>query len=110
MSFAEFGVLYAILMATMVLSRCVPLFVLRGRELSAQVVAVLDLIPVAAFAALVANDLCQPAAWAAGDIWQALVPLIAAGGVVVLAKRTGSLIVCAIAGLVFYLVLGAVPL
>lgn len=110
MSFAEFGILYAILMATMVLSRCVPLFALRGRELSARVVAVLDLIPVAAFSALVANDLFQPATWASGSVWQALVPLIAAGGVVAIAKRTGSLIMCAVAGLVFYLVLGAIPL
>ncbi len=110
MSLAEFGILYAILMATMAFSRCVPLFALRGRELSAQVVAVLDLIPVAAFAALVANDLYQPAAWTTGNVWQALVPLIAAGGVVVLARRTGSLILCAVAGLVLYLVLGAIPL
>ncbi len=110
MTLAEFGILYAILMATMALSRCVPLFVLRGRELSARVVAILDLIPVAAFSALVANDLYQPAAWAAGNVWQALVPLIAAGGVVVIARRTGSLIICAVAGLVFYLVLGMIPL
>ncbi len=110
MSFSEFLLLYVILMTTMVLSRTVPLFALRGRELSPRLVAILDLIPVAAFAALVANDLMQPEAWATGNVWQALVPLIAAGGVVVVARKTGSLIGCAVAGLVFYVVLGAIPL
>ena len=110
MSLVEFFAIYAIVMATMVLCRCVPLFALRDRELSAQVVGVLDLIPVAAFAALVANDLFQPASWAEGPVWAAWVPLVAAAGVIVVARRTRSLIWCAVAGLVLYVALAALPL
>lgn len=109
MSWTDFLILYAILMTTMVLSRCVPLFVLRGRTLSQGVVDVLGLIPVAAFAALVANDLFQPALWTTQEIWPTLVPLIAGACVVVVAKRTGSLVGCALTGVALYFALGLLP-
>ncbi len=56
----ELLLVYGICIATMLICRCVPLFALKGRELPADVRMRLELIPPAAFAALVANDLFKP--------------------------------------------------
>ena len=55
MSVHESVVLCLSVLVTMLLCRCVPLFLLKGRELSPQAKEALNLIPPAAFAALVAN-------------------------------------------------------
>lgn len=99
MSWDDFLVFYGCVLAVILVCRCVPLFVLKGRELSPRVSEALGLIPPAAFAALVANDLFDPAA---GFAWQ---PLAAAALVVVVARRTGSLIWCALTGMAAYAVL-----
>ena len=52
---------YLCVLASILVCRCVPLFALKGRELSPRVSEALGLIPPAAFAALVANDLFDPA-------------------------------------------------
>ncbi len=110
MSAGTFLLIYAIVLSTMLVCRLVPLFALRSRELSPGVVEVLDLIPVAAFAALVANDLFQPAAWELGFTWQAAMPIVAALGVLWVARRTRSLLWCAAAGLALYVLLSLIPL
>lgn len=65
------------------------------------------LYPPAAFAALVANDLVNPGAFDAG-LWPALVPWIAATGVVAVAIKTKSMLWCCVSGIVFYIVLSLV--
>ncbi|HJA28811.1 MAG TPA: AzlD domain-containing protein [Candidatus Olsenella pullicola] len=102
MSREEFLVFYLSVLAVILACRCVPLFVLKGRELSSRVSEALGLIPVAAFAALVANDLFDPVAGVS-------VPaLLSAALVVAVARRTGSLIWCALTGMVAYALLGLV--
>ena len=96
MSSTDFLVFYACVLAVILACRCVPLLTLGGRELSPRVGEALSLIPPAAFAALVANDLFDPSA---GLSWR---PLLAAGLVVVVARRTGSLIWCALSGMAAY--------
>jgi branched-subunit amino acid transport protein len=59
---------------------------------------------VAAFSALVANDLFTPGMFAAG-LWPAAMPLVAAAVVVVVAWKTRSLVWCAVAGVVVYAIL-----
>ena len=96
MSTTDFLVFYGCVLAVILACRCVPLLALKGRELSPRVSEALGLIPPAAFAALVANDLFDPAV---GLSWQ---PLLAAALVVVVARRTGSLIWCALTGMAAY--------
>ena len=62
------------------------------------------LLPAAAFAALVANDLLTPGMFDAG-LWPAAAPLVAALVVVVVARLTKSLLWCAVAGVVAYALL-----
>ena len=87
---------YPCVLASILVCRCVPLFALKGRELSPRVSEALGLIPPAAFAALVANDLFDPASGFS------LPAVVSAGLVVLVARRTGSLIWCALAGMVAY--------
>lgn len=101
MSGASFWVFYAFALGSMLAFRCVPLFVLKGRELPPRVVEALGLIPPAAFAALVANDLFSPVAELS------VVPFLSAAAVVFVARKTGSLIWCALVGMGAYAVLGA---
>lgn len=108
MSTHEFLIVYIGVLSTMLLCRCVPLFVLKGRELSPKVSEALGLIPAAAFAALVANDLIQPAAFVANPI-AGLLPFVAAAVVLVVARKTGSLIWCAVVGMVAYAALLYLP-
>lgn len=101
MSTADFLVLWLSILAAMIVYRCVPIFVLKGRELSDRVSHAIGLIPAAAFAALVANDLVQPSTLVS-DPRVALLPLLAAGVVAFVAIKTRSLIWCALAGMVAY--------
>ncbi len=66
--------------------------------------AALGFIPPAAFAALVANDLYKPGMFDAG-FWPALLPFVAAAIVLVVAKKTKSLLWCAITGVISYALL-----
>lgn len=102
MSQGEFLVFYLCVLVVILACRCVPLLALKGRALSPRVSDALSLIPPAAFAALVANDLFDPVAGIS-------VPGVAAALVVaVVARRTGSLIWCALVGMAAYAALGLV--
>ena len=87
---------YLCVLASILVCRCAPLFALKGRELSPRVSEALGLIPPAAFAALVANDLFDPTSGFS------LPAVVAAGLVVLVARRTGSLIWCALTGMLAY--------
>ncbi|MCH3968184.1 MAG: AzlD domain-containing protein [Atopobiaceae bacterium] len=106
MSASELLGLYGCVLVVILACRCVPLLALRGRALSPRVSEALGLIPAAAFAALVANDLLTPGMFDAG-LWPAALPLVAAGIVVVVALRTRSLLWCAVVGVVAYMALMA---
>lgn len=80
------------------------MMLMKGRDLPENVTAALNLIPPAAFAALVANDLFKPDMFE-GGLSQGIVPLLAALIVVVVARKTHSLIACAVAGVVAYALL-----
>ena len=56
----DFAIVFATCLVTMLVCRCVPLFVLKGRQLPEGLARALGFIPPAAFAALVANDLLSP--------------------------------------------------
>ena len=102
MSPEEFLVFYVCVLAVILACRVVPLLFLKGRELPPRVGDALSLIPPAAFAALVANDLFDPAAGLS-------VPgLLAAALVVVVARKTGSLIWCALVGMAAFAALGLI--
>lgn len=103
----EFLVLWLSSWAAIAFFRIAPAFALRGRTLSPRITEALGYIPPAAFAALVANDLVNPGAFDAGR-WPALVPWIAATGVVAVAIKIKSMLLCCVSGIVFYIVLSLV--
>ena len=82
MSVNDFFIVFVAVAITMLACRVLPVFLLKGRQLPETVVRALNFIPPAAFAALVANDLFDPAKVTSGDVWSWLAPLIAAAFVV----------------------------
>lgn len=101
MTWTQFWIVLGCVALTMLVCRVVPLFVLKGRSLPEGVQHALGLIPPAAFAALVANDLLSPGMFAQG-LWPAAAPLVAAAAVVVVARLTKSLLWSAVVGVVAY--------
>lgn len=96
MSAEGFLTFYVCVLAVILACRCLPLLLLKGRGLSPRVNDAIGLIPPAAYAALVANDLFDPAAGLS-------VPGLVAGAfVVAVAVRTRSLVVCAVVGMAAY--------
>ncbi len=104
MSWEEFWIILATCGATMLICRVAPLFLLKGRDLPDGVIRALNLIPPAAFAALVANDILTPGMFSQG-IWPAAAIICASLIVVVVAVKTKSLIWCAVSGVASYAVL-----
>lgn len=104
MSWDEFWVIFITCSLTMLICRVVPLFLLKGRELPERVSRALNLIPPAAFAALVANDLLVPGMFSDG-LWPAAIPLIASCAVVVVAVKSRSLLLSAVTGVAAYALL-----
>ena len=104
MAWSTFWIITAVCAGSIFIFRTVPLLVLADRELPAGLQRALDFVPVCAFAALVANDLFSPDAFAAGP-WPALMPFVAAIPVVIVAVKTKSLAGCIIAGVAAYALL-----
>lgn len=104
MSWMDFAIITVAVALTMVVCRVVPVFALKGRELPAGAVHLLNLIPPAAFAALVANDLIMIESWEVG-LWPAMVPLISAALVFVVGFKTKSLVWCIVVGVASYALL-----
>ena len=101
MSIFDFLLVWLICLVTMLACRCIPIFVLKGRDLPENMRAALNLIPPAAFAARVANDLFSPS-MVEGGLAEGLVPLVSACVVVVVARQSKSLIWCALTGVFAY--------
>lgn len=107
MSRETFLGLWLALLAVMLTCRCLPLLLLRGKELPERVERALSLIPAAAFAALVANDLIQPDVYAASPA-AALPVALSSLAVLLVARKSGSLLWCAVTGMAAYALLGMV--
>ena len=101
MSMSSFLIIYLCCLVTMLLCRCVPLLALKGRTLPDNLVRALNLIPPAAFAALVANDLFSPGMFDAG-LWQGLMPLAAALLTMAVGYLRKSLVLCIVVGVGSY--------
>ena len=104
MSMSDFLLLYALVLASMLVCRCAPMFLLRGRELPQRATEAIGFIPAAAFTALVVNDVVDPALFAA-DPFHGWMTIAAGGIVVVVARLTKSLVWCAVAGMAAYYIL-----
>ena len=104
MTWTSFFIIFAVCTGTIVFFRVFPMLVLAGRELPSALESALGYIPVAAFAALVANDLFFTGALAQGA-WAALMPFIASAAVVVCARATKSLVLCIVVGVGAYALL-----
>ena len=61
MSISDFFIVFVSCALTMLACRVLPVFLLKGKKLPETMVRALNFIPPAAFAALVANDLFDPA-------------------------------------------------
>jgi branched-subunit amino acid transport protein len=108
MSWGNYLIIVGLCMLTMLASRVIPVFVLKGRELPKRLSEALGYIPPAAFAALVANDLLS-APLLAGNLWPAAIGWIAALPVIVVALRFRSLLWCTVVGVVAYGLLLLIP-
>lgn len=105
MSTTDFLILWLASFSVIFACRVLPPLVLRGRALSPRTVEALGYIPPAAFAALVANDLISPGAVAESGPLAAAVPWGCALLVAILARKTGSMLVCCAAGTVCFALL-----
>jgi branched-subunit amino acid transport protein len=103
MSWGDFLFIYLWILVAILAFRCIPMFALKGSSLPEGVSRVLDLIPAATFAALVANDLCSQTVMDEG-ISALAVPLAAALVVVLVARRSRSLVWSIVAGIGAYAV------
>lgn len=104
MTWHQFIIIFSLTLIAMIACRVLPAFVLKGKQISPKVQTLLNLIPPAAFASLVANDLFKPGMFDSG-FWPACIPLIATGIVILIARQTKSIIVCCLAGIGIYAVL-----
>ena len=104
MDWSSFFIVFACCAVTMLACRVIPVFALKGRTLPSNAVRLLNLIPPAAFAALVANDLIVLDSWATGP-WPAVIPWISAALVFVVGYKTKSLVWCIVAGVASYALL-----
>ena len=104
MSWPEFLIIALACSATILACRVIPLFALKDRSLPSGVVRALGMIPPAAFAALVANDILDPAMFLDG-IWPGAAILVASICVVAIAIATKSLLWSAVGGVVCYALL-----
>lgn len=101
MDHTQILILWAIIAPSMLLWRVGPLIFLGKRELPESVSKGISYIPVAAFSALIANDLFQPDNLLERPALIA-VELLAVTLSVVVAKRTKSLIWTALAGMLSF--------
>lgn len=104
MGWTDYLIVLAGCALTMLVCRVAPLFVLKGRNLPEGLERALGLIPPAAFAALVANDLLDPTMFDAG-FWPGAAPLVASVAVGLVAFKTKSLLWSALAGVGVYALL-----
>ncbi len=107
MSWTTYWIILGVCVCSILIFRTLPYVLLSGHTLPAGIQDGLELVPVAAFAALVANDLFSPARIASG-LWPTLLPLLASVPVVVVALKTRSLVACVVVGVVVFAALSAI--
>ncbi len=101
MPWSQFWLLLFVLGGTMLIWRCLPLFMLKGKDLPESLSRSLGFIPPAVFAALVCNDLYFPDMFSQG-LWPAIIPLITTVICAVIAVKTKSLLWCVLVGVAVY--------
>lgn len=104
MPWGDYLIIFVICAGTIVLFRTLPMMLLTHRELPQSAQKALSYIPVAAFTALVVNDLYSPGAFSTG-VWPALLPYVASVPVIATAVGTRSLALCIVVGCVVYTLL-----
>lgn len=104
MSWADFAFITLTCALTMLACRVIPMFALKGRELPGNAVRLLNLIPPATFAALIANDLFKVDAFS-GGFWPGAIPFVSALLVFLVGYKTKSLVWCIVVGVVSYALL-----
>jgi len=104
MPWMDFWIILSLTALCTFLSRILPVAVFANRELPARLMTTLEYIPVAAFAALVANDLFNCEAFSAGLV-PSVLPFIALIPVVVVARKTKSLALCIVVGVATFALL-----
>ena len=109
MDVTGFLIIFGCCLATMLACRCLPIFLLKGKQLPEGVVRALNFIPPAAFAALVANDLFDPAKVSSGDFSQWAFPLIAAAVVLLVGAKTKNIAACIVVGVAMLAALMYLP-
>lgn len=108
MGWLDFAIVVGVCALTILACRVVPIFALKGRDLPANAVRLLNLIPPATFAALIANDLLTPGMFANG-LWPACIPLISAALVLAVGYTTKSLVWCIVVGVASYAAMMFLP-
>ncbi len=98
MSVTDFLVVFVAVVVSMLACRVLPVFLLKGRQLPETAVRALNFIPPAAFAALVASDLFDPAMFASDDIWPWIASFIAGTAVAIVGVKTKSMVWCIVVG------------
>lgn len=101
LSMQQFFIVWLATLATMLACRVAPIFILKNQKMPEPLRRALNLIPPAAFAALVANDLFNPALFEQGVV-ASLVPYVCAAIVLIVARKSQSLIACALTGVISY--------
>ena len=101
MTWHEFWIIFFVSVISMLLSRVLPLFLIKDKQLPEKIENLLQLIPPAAFASLVANDLLVPESLL-NISFEALIPLASALFVVIVSIYKKSLILSAITGCVAF--------
>ena len=109
MDIPSFLIIFGCCLVCMLACRCLPIFLLKGKQLPQGVVRALNFIPPAAFAALVANDLFDPAKVASGDFSQWGFPLIAAAVVLLVGAKTKDMAACIVVGVAMLAALTYLP-
>ena len=101
MPWSDFGLILLLTGASTLLARTFPVLLFARRRIPESAQSLLGYIPVSAFAALVASDVFKPEAFAPG-LWPALLPCLALVPVAVAARKTRSLGVCIVVGILAF--------
>ena len=104
MPWSDFWIILILTALCTFLARTLPVALFANRELPKSLLKALEYIPVAAFAALVVNDLFTPAAFSQG-LLSALLPFIALIPVIFVALKTKSLALCIVVGVAAFALL-----
>ncbi len=98
MKWPDFWIILLITAVCNAIGRIAPLFMLIQKQLPQKAEQALRLIPAACFAALVANDLFDPAAWSNAFSFQSVLPMLAAIPVVLVSLYKKSLFLSVLTG------------